>query len=264
MEDVHDCLKTHERQLFPITKKRKLPHSENDNGNNSNKSDGDFPLMTRVFVPLCGKTVDMAYLAQQPTVQEVVGLDGIRAALEDFANDHPSLEIRSTFEEPRKKEEGDASTEEGHVDKDDQNQTVDVFERWVGKKITLVKGDYFHFDEVVARGRFGAVFDRASLYAIHPSLREAYVSVMGKIIAPKGRILLSTLERVGNDKEALKRGPPFTLSEADVRALYEAKDWVESVTCLEKKDLFEKDPSLKDRYDGLHHLLEYTFLIKAK
>jgi thiopurine S-methyltransferase len=56
----------------------------------------------RIFVPLCGKAIDMAYLASLPSssslsssVQlEVVGLEGIRAALEEFIQEHPNLNIK--------------------------------------------------------------------------------------------------------------------------------------------------------------------------
>jgi hypothetical protein len=44
-----------------------------------------------------------------------------------------------------------------------------------GKKITLLTGDFFDLDETVTGGRFEAIVDRASLVAIQPTLREAYV-----------------------------------------------------------------------------------------
>ncbi len=37
----------------------------------------------------------MAYLAQHPSVSEVVGIDGIRKALVSFQNDNPVFEIQS-------------------------------------------------------------------------------------------------------------------------------------------------------------------------
>jgi hypothetical protein len=38
----------------------------------------NLPPNARVLVPLCGKTVDMAYLARKDQVKQVVGVDGIR------------------------------------------------------------------------------------------------------------------------------------------------------------------------------------------
>ncbi len=46
----------------------------------------------KILVPLCGKTNDLAHLASQKHVQ-VVGVDGVRKALETFTKEHPSLEI---------------------------------------------------------------------------------------------------------------------------------------------------------------------------
>ena len=38
----------------------------------------------RVLVPLCGKTLDLAWLASQPGVREVYGTEGVNQALEDL------------------------------------------------------------------------------------------------------------------------------------------------------------------------------------
>jgi thiopurine S-methyltransferase len=203
-------------------------------------SDGDTcSAPTSIFVPLCGKTIDMAYLAKQASVKEVVGIDGIRKALEEFAQEQPELEVSP-------------------------QEQVGKYERFVGNKITLLKGDLFEFDELAAGGRFGAIFDRASMVAIQPALRKDYVSVMGKVIAPGGKILLVTIERKGSDEEAVNKGPPFSLSEQVVLDLYEGEDWVESISLLEQEDMFVKEPEQKARYEGLDGLMELTFLIQAK
>ena len=48
----------------------------------------------RIFVPLCGKTVDMAFLATNPKVSHVVGIDIIKQAAEDFAEENPALSMK--------------------------------------------------------------------------------------------------------------------------------------------------------------------------
>lgn len=181
----------------------------------------------------------MAYLAKLSSVKEVVGIDGIRKALEEFAEEQPELNVS-------------------------QQPQVGNYERFVGTKITLLKGDLFEFDELAAGGRFGAIFDRASLVAIQPTLRNEYVRVMGNVIAPGGKILLVTIERKSSDEEAINKGPPFSLSEQMVRDLYEGEDWVESISLLEQEDTFVKEPEQKVRYEGLDSLMELTFLIQAK
>lgn len=191
----------------------------------------------RVFVPLCGKAVDMAYLA--PKTKEVVGVEGIRTALEEFAKEQPHLEV---------------------VDKGTQGG----FERFVGKQIVLLKGDYFALTEADTGGRFEAIFDRASMVAVDPSTRQAYVDTIGRLIAPKGRVLLVVLERRTTNEEAAKKGPPFSIPEQTLREYYEPLDWVESVTMLEEKDIFQGKPEDRERYTDVDQMMQTVYLIRAK
>jgi SAM-dependent methyltransferase len=194
----------------------------------------------RWLVPLCGKTVDMAYLAlQEETTAHVVGVDGISIALEEFAKDHPQLEIKP-------------------------DNTIDSFAQWNGNKITLLKGDFFALDEHATGGRFDAVMDRGSMVAIDPSLREHYVQTMSKLVKPGGKILLVTLERRTGEEEKLKAGPPFSISEPEVCRLYESQEWVESVQLLEEFDEFERKPEKRERYEGVTSMYELYFLISRK
>lgn len=197
----------------------------------------------RIFVPLCGKTVDLAYLASKDGVS-VVGLDGIRLALDEFAKEQPSLEIQ-----PLASRDAD-----------------DKYERFQGKDITLLKGDFFDLDETTAGGRFDAIWDRASIIAIQPGLREQYVETISKVLKPGGTLLLSVLERRTGSEEGVKAGPPFSVPEAEVRRLYEGQDWVESVELLAEVDEFERSPANKERFgsSGVTSMYELVFLIKAK
>lgn len=61
-------------------------------------SNNDTPV--KVLVPLCGKTVDMAYLADHEGVSEVYGVDGVRKALEEFSDEHSDLKM--TWEAKKK------------------------------------------------------------------------------------------------------------------------------------------------------------------
>jgi len=194
----------------------------------------------RWLVPLCGKTVDMAYLATQETTAHVVGVDGIRKALDDFSKEHSELKIQQ-------------SSSEGSS-----------FEKLEGKKITLLKGDFFGLDDKATGGKFDAIMDRASMVAIDPSLREEYVQTISKVIKPGGKILLVTIERRTGTEEAVKKGPPFSISEAEVRRLYESQDWVETVTLLEEVDEFEQKPEQKQRFEGLTSMYELYFLVETK
>ena len=137
---------------------------------------------------------------------------------------------------------------------------------WSGDSIKLIRGDYFAFDETKAGRRFDAVFDRASLVAIEPSKRDEYVDIMGELVQPGGKILLVTIEKRAGDDEACQAGPPYSISETDVRKLYEGQDWVESVEMLDEYDEFQLDPGGVDRWlkKGVSAMYELAFLVTAK
>lgn len=215
-------------------------HPEDVTGTCFNK---DASSETRIFLPLCGKTVDMAYLI--PLFREVVGVEGIRQALVEFAQEQPHLKI---------KEAAHNNNAEG------MNERFELFK---GEKITLLKGDYFNMKESDTQGRFEAIFDRASMVAIDPSLQKSYVEVLGGLIAPGGKILLVTLERRG-EEEAMKKGPPFSIPETSVRELFESQSWVESLTRLQEEDQLQIRPDDRERFEGLDQLLEVVYLIQGK
>jgi hypothetical protein len=62
-------------------------------------------------------------------------------------------------------------------------------------------------------------------------------------------------------------GPPFSLSESDVRELYESQDWVDSVSLVEEIDYFATNSEAENaRYtvSGVTSMFELVFEIKAK
>jgi thiopurine S-methyltransferase len=184
----------------------------------------------------------MAFLAKHGSVSEVVGVEGIRKALEAYAEEQPDLEIK-------------------HV------ESPDMFERFVGKKTTLLKGDFFALDSDATGGKFDSIWDRGSMVAIDPHLRASYVNVMKNLLKPGGTILLVTLERRAGTNEAVSAGPPFSLSEEQVRALYESQDWVDSVSLLDEIDEIATSPEADVKRftsSGVTSLFELTFEIRAK
>lgn len=185
----------------------------------------------------------MAYLANHNSVRDVVGVEGIRKALEEYAEEQPDLEIAPIEGSP------------------------DGFERFVGKKTTLLKGDFFGLDADATGGQFDSIWDRASMVAIDPALRGDYVDVMKKLLKPGGTILLMTIERRTGTEDGLKMGPPFSISEEAVRGLYESQDWVKSVSLLEEIDYFATNSEAEnERYmsSGVTSMFELLFEIKAK
>lgn len=140
----------------------------------------------RVFVPLCGKTLDMGYLAGEGF--EVLGCELSSIAVGEF------------FEEAGIACE---SSPEGR------------FVRHQGGAITIFEGDVFDLDESLLRG-VAAVYDRGSLIALPPNVRRPYAEHLMRALPQSAHTLLLSLEydqsRIG--------GPPFSVPEKEVQAIY--------------------------------------------
>jgi thiopurine S-methyltransferase len=138
----------------------------------------------RVLVPLCGKSVDLEWLAVQG--HEVVGVE-----LSELA-------ARAFFEErgfaPERRELGD-------------------FVAYQHATVTILVGDFFAL-RADPRGSFDAAYDRAAMIALPDDVRARYVAHLPTLLAPKAKLLLVTLHYDAAG------GPPFSVSPAEVLASY--------------------------------------------
>ena len=165
----------------------------------------DLPAGARVFVPLAGKSHDMAWLAAQG--HRVLGVELSRMAIEQFFDEH---RLQPDVRESRY----------------GMHFSTDAIE--------LICGDAFALDAEILSGCDG-VFDRAALIALPPEIRERYAAELYSQLPPGCRGLLITLEY----PQAEKAGPPFSVPEDEVRALY-ARDW--DVITLERGDILASQP----------------------
>lgn len=139
----------------------------------------------RVLVPLCGKSVDLAFLAARG--HEVIGVELVEDAAQQFFAEHgatPAVTPRGPFVE------------------------------YAAGAIRILAGDWFAAD-VARLGPVDAVYDRAALIAMPPELRPRYAA-HERTLAGTAPVLLVTLEY----PQALMDGPPFAVLEDEVRALY--------------------------------------------
>mmetsp|Transcript_2998 Transcript_2998/g.6926 ORF Transcript_2998/g.6926 Transcript_2998/m.6926 type:complete len:336 (+) Transcript_2998:59-1066(+) len=219
---------------------------DNDCASNAVAKDTTHPSPVRVFVPLCGKTLDMVHLARHEGVGWVNGVDGVSKAVEEFAAENPELKLKRIAK--------------ANID---ETNTIEV---WMGDKITVTVDDYFKWIDATFVEKPDAVWDRASLVAIAPDKRRDYVAIMGKMIKPGGKILLVTIDKRRGDEDALKTGPPYSVDHSIVRELYEGADWVESVELIQEYDDFAQNPEDADRWrsKGIEEMYELVFLITAK
>ncbi|KRA21189.1 thiopurine S-methyltransferase [Lysobacter sp. Root604] len=161
---------------------------------------------SRVFVPLAGKTLDMAWFASQG--HRVLGVELSRIAVEEFFAEHgltPEVEMSRYGRHYR------------------------------AGAIELICGDAFALDAALLAD-CAAVFDRAALIALPTPLRERYAGELYPRLPSGCRGLLITLEYPQHEKQ----GPPFSVVEQEVYRLY-APDW--RLRTLERRDILAQQPA---------------------
>lgn len=179
----------------------------------------------RVFVPLCGKSLDLLWLAGEG--HPVTGVELSPVAVEAFFQEN---DLR-----PRRWGEG-------------------AFEIWEVDEIRVLLGDFFALEPRHVADCAG-VYDRASLIALPPAMRERYVRHLDAILPPGMRVLLVTMEY----DQSVLAGPPFAVGEAEVRALYEATHEVE---LLYTRDALAEGSRWRDR--GLTWLQEKVYRLARR
>lgn len=165
----------------------------------------------RVFVPLAGKTGDIMYLLKHNC--KVVAVEFVNSAIEEF------------FEE-NKLEYSRAS--ENHY------QAANL--------------DFYCMDVLTEKapwkGRFDWIYDRAALVALDPSTRKEYARKISDAAKEGTGYLLITFDY---NKEA-HQGPPFAVSEQEVRQLF-SNCWeiekVDTVDLMKKSPFARNNPSAK-------------------
>lgn len=178
----------------------------------------------RVFVPLCGKSLDMIWLAERG--HAVVGCELSEIAVESFFDEAGLTPTRAI---------------DGPV------------ERWRAGSIEILLGDFFKLDRDLI-GAFDAVYDRASLVAFPGSMRPAYVQALARLMPPGAPMLLMTLEYPQEEME----GPPFSVPEAEVNDLFEGLVEVELLELA--TDAFQDFPRFREV--GLSRLVEKIYRLQ--
>jgi len=178
-----------------------------------------------VFVPLCGKSRDMLWLREQG--HHVLGVELSAIAVQAFFKENGYV--------PGHGSEG-------------------KFERCEANGIRILCGDFFDMgkDELAD---VQAVYDRASLIALPPEMRERYVRHLAGILPPATQILLITVDYPQPEMQ----GPPFAVSIGEVETLYRKHA---EVRLLAKLDVLEQSPRFQQR--GLSRLQENIFLLTLR
>jgi thiopurine S-methyltransferase len=185
-----------------------------------NWPDLGIPRHGRIFVPLCGKSLDLLWLCQRG--HSVVGVELSAVALESFCMEHGI---------PAKR------------------RTITGFDVYEAANLQLYCGDFFALT-AQELGSLSAVYDRAALISWKPELQAAYVAHIVALTNPGTQTLLITLEY----PQAQMKGPPFSVSPDDVNRWY-ARD--HSIRELSRQDILAEEPRFRSR--GVTELHEVSY-----
>lgn len=152
-----------------------------------------------VFVPLCGKSLDMVWLAEQGL--QVLGVELSRLALTHFF-EQQQLTPRITRQQD--------------------------FEHWQAGPYTLLCGDFFQLTAAQLQA-VNAVYDRAALVALPASLRQQYSAALQNLLPASAPILLQTFEY----DQAQMDGPPFSVDAAEVQTLFGHWRQIDCLSCAD-------------------------------
>lgn len=183
------------------------------------------PPDSGVFVPLCGKSLDMRWL--QTRGHRVLGVEIARSACAEFYDEWgvtPEIRQRGPFE------------------------------HWSARDVTILCGDFFDLTPKDVSDVHG-VFDRAALIALPPAMRERYVQKLRDILAPNTQILLVAPDY---DQHQMN-GPPFAVSPRELHALFAGC----KIDELAANDVTDAPDNARFRQRGLTSLIERVFRIHS-
>lgn len=183
------------------------------------------PAGSAVFVPLCGKSLDMVWLARQG--HRIVGAELSDIAVDAFFAEQ-GLEPKAT--------------------------TVGPFEEKVAGPFELWRGDFFDLP-LKAVANVAAIYDRASLIAFPPAMQERYANKLCGLSPAATPILLMTFDY----DQSQMSGPPFATPVDQVQRLFgDCYD----ITLLERREALERNPGFRKR--GLTALTECALQLVRK
>ncbi len=178
---------------------------------------------SRVLVPLCGKSLDLAWLAAQG--HRVLGIELSPRAVEAFFTEHGL---------------------------DAQVSRQGAFEVWRSGDVQVWCGDFFALRAEDIADCAG-LYDRAAMIALPPVMRERYLALLSRRLPVGAKGLLVTLDY----DQKLLAGPPFSVGDDEVRQ--GLAGW--SLEALETNELIGESPKFQQA--GLTSLLERVYRVQC-
>lgn len=188
-------------------------------------SDMNLAAGATVLVPLAGKSLDMAWLADQG--HRVIGVELSELAVEEFFAERsvrPSIRRAGQF----------TVSSRGNI------------ELWRGDFFALAPADLPRID---------AAYDRAALVAMPDDMQPRYASKLAELMPRGAPVLL-----IGLDYNRCEmKGPPFAIPEPEIRTLLEGYF---TVDVLDARDGLSRSEHLIKR--GVTRLEETTYLLRRR
>jgi thiopurine S-methyltransferase len=144
------------------------------------------PAGSRIFVPLCGKTLDLHWLLARG--HQIAGVELSEVAVQQL---FAALGMRPSA------------------------TTIGPITRYSAPGIDVFRGDVFALTRTDL-GRVDAVYDRAALIALPESMRAGYSSHMERL-TQRARQLIICL----NYDQRMLAGPPFSVDGTELARLYQ-------------------------------------------
>lgn len=170
----------------------------------------DLPAGSRVLVPLCGKTLDMVWLAQAG--HQVVGVELAELAVTQFFD-----------------EQGLSPA----------THTTSAGRHYTAGAIEIICGDIFDLNADLLASCSG-VFDRAALVALPAPMRQRYVHHVYGQLSDDYRGVLITLDYDQSQMD----GPPFSVRDTEVQALFGSHS---NACVVSRRDMLDKEPQFAER-----------------
>jgi len=180
----------------------------------------------RVYVPLCGKSIDMVWLAVRG--YRVVGSELSPLAVQEFFGE----------------QHGGSAAIDQHG----------PFRRHSAGAFEILEGDALLLTPELL-GPVHAAYDRAALVALPPSMREAYAASFAALVPAQSHTLLVAFEYA----QPMRDGPPFSVAPDEIQRLYGEQFRIRE---LERIDIIAQSPKFAEA--GLESLHEVVYSLTRK
>lgn len=180
-----------------------------------------------VFVPLCGKTLDMRYLYAQN--KSVIGCELSEVATNSFFSVEKN---RGTM----------------NIVAEDKHKIFRIGNE--SQSLSILVGDYFDLSPQ-SFDQCQLIYDRAALIALPEELRTLYVKHLRQLL-PHAKMLLITLDY----DQSIMSGPPFSVNQKMVETLFSFAE----VELLKRSDIIDDEPHFKGK--GLSHFYQTAYFIE--